>query len=142
MSTNPSRLADLKEVFYARRRLAIYLMSGTVSVGLDYITFLILYLALGQDVAIAAPIGLMVGLTASFTLNKLLTFSDQAAKGIKQTGVQIFFYMMLFIANNIFTIYFIKLLIVVGVSAAIGKLAATVIITFWNYILYKAIIFK
>lgn len=125
-----------------RRRLVAYIISGVGSLAVDYTTFITFYYVFHLPIAIAAPLGLSAGLVSSFMLNKLWTFKGREKTSKKQTVIQATLYMILFLFNNLFTIYFIKALLVVGVSVAIGKLVATGIITLWNYLTYKNIIFS
>jgi putative flippase GtrA len=125
-----------------RNRLAAYGLSGVTALIIDYGVFLILYYIFKVDVAFATVLGLSVGFIASFMLNKLWTFRDRRSTKKVQTLSQIVLYGLLFILNNAFTIFLIRTLLVVGISAAVGKIISTILITLWNYALYKKLIFK
>ena len=125
-----------------RRHIFAYIASGVGAVIVDYTTFITAYYVFRLPVALAAPAGLTVGFIASFLLNKLWTFKRKTRSTKKETTTQVMLYFLLFLLNNLFTIYFIKLLFSLGVSVAIGKLMSTGMITLWNYILYKKIIFR
>lgn len=125
-----------------KKRLVTYIICGISAVFADYFTFLLLHYIAGLSIEVAAPIGLVVGLVVSFVMNRSLTFSDQVSKGVRRTTLQVALYAVLFLVNNIITVYSINLLITVGVSAAVGKLFVSALITLWNYALYKSIIFK
>ncbi|MBP6037962.1 MAG: GtrA family protein [Candidatus Saccharimonas sp.] len=125
-----------------RNRLAAYGLSGVTALIIDYGVFLILYYIFKVDVAFATALGLSVGFIASFMLNKLWTFRDRRSTKKVQTLSQIVLYGLLFILNNAFTIFLIRTLLVVGISAAVGKIISTILITLWNYALYKKLIFK
>lgn len=133
---------DAMVLLRRHRRLAIYIVSGVTALVSDYLFFLLCYYLLRFPVEVAAPVGLTVGLLTSFFLNKLWTFSDRAAKGARHTVRQGILYGILFALNNLFTVLFINNLSAIGVSVAISKVMATAIITFWNYFLYKKVIFK
>ena len=132
----------IKQQLHIRKRVVIYLACGVASVLIDYSTFLVTYYVLRVPVALAVPMGLTAGLVASFALNRVFTFQDQISVGFRSMLKQGGLYMVLFAVNNFFTIYTIKLLLMFGVSAAIGKLFATIVITLWNYVLYKRVVFK
>ena len=126
----------------ARRRLIIYIACGVTALVADYGVFLLVHYTLGYSVALATPAGMVVGLVTSFVLNRLFTFSDQVSRGAWRAGLQASLYILLFVLNNIITIYAIQLMESAGIVAAIGKLAMAILVTLWTYVLYKKIIFK
>ena len=132
----------LKRQFYKNRRVVIYLLCGIASVAVDYSTFIFTYYMIHTPITVAVPAGLTAGLVASFLLNRVYTFQDQVSVGFRNILKQGGLYLVLFAINNAFTIYVIKFLLAVGVSAALGKIFATVVITLWNYLLYKRVVFK
>lgn len=123
------------------KRLLRYIVSGIAALASDYGTFLILYYIFNISVELSAPLGLTAGLVVSFMLNKLWTFKSVENTMRSSTLMQTALYLLLFLINNIFTIYFIKTSLIFGMSAATGKIGASIAITLWNYALYKKIIF-
>ena len=132
----------LISILRKRQQLVFYVISGVASLVADYSTFIILYYICNLSVEISAPIGLVVGFVVSFLMNRLWTFKHQASKGKRQSIKQLTLYLVLFIINNLFTVVFINYLASIGVLAAVSKIFSTIIITLWNYVLYKKVIFK
>ncbi len=108
----------------------------------DYLVFVFLYYGIHTGTAIAAPVGLTVGFVSNFILNKLWSFSSRMLNS-KQVLKQAVFYVSLVIFNSFFTYLFIEWMKNMNLlEPKFSKLLATAIITLWNYIIYKRIIFK
>lgn len=119
-------------------QLVRYFIVGVSAVVSDYVTFMVLYYMFSVPLGIAVTVGLFIGLSVSFIANKLWTF--EAEKGSVATLRQLIYYMLLFGFNTLFTYYFIKLL-QSEIPEAVAKPISVMIITVWNYLIYKRIIF-
>lgn len=132
----------LRKIIADKKTLIVYIVSGVTALVADYIVFIILYYVCHLPVEVSAPIGLTVGLITSFLMNRLWTFRDQSSSGGRQAAIQVVMYLVLFAFNNLFTVVLINFAAHVGIQVAVSKVLATVIITLWNYVLYKKFIFK
>lgn len=117
-----------------------YLIAGGISVAADYGTLLLFYYGFDLDLGVATTIGFLVGLVVSFLLNKLWAF--QAAGGAKQTTEQAIKVAVLVVFNLAVTNIAIVYLNKISIGPEISKILTTLMITLWNYILYKKHIFK
>ena len=92
---------------------------------------------LGIDVAIANVIALVVSTTTNFCLNGFVNFkmtSNPFMAAIK--------YLILFVANMTFSTFTIKFLSDLGAIPVVVKLITMVMMTTWNFFLYKKVVFK
>lgn len=142
MSSRGTTAGYIKRALVKSKRLRLYIFSGVAALIVDYLFFVFFYFIIHSSVEIAVPVGLTAGLITSFALNKFLTFSDTRTRSVRQTTMQVVLYLLLFGFNNLFTIYLINGGISFGLSPAFGKIIATVLITLWNFILYKKYIFR
>jgi len=131
-----------KKFLVQYKKIIKYLISGVVSVGADYGTFMLLYYVVGVSLRISVPTGLITGLIVSFALNKFWAFESSKQKGYYSIHVQVVMYIILVIFNTLFTYYFVKIALVHGMPASISKLLAVAATVCWNYMLYKKLIFK
>jgi putative flippase GtrA len=112
---------------------------GVVAFCAEYGSFYGLYVEAKWPLYIANSISFGLGLLTSFLLNRLWTFSHK--KYQKKPAHQFSFYMILALINLVLTNLLVGWLKFMGVNPRIGKLAAMIITSLWNYILFKLIIF-
>lgn len=126
---------------HSRKQLARFLSGGLVSVAIDYLGFALL-VKLGAHLFVAATVSYVVGFAVSFTLNKVWVFG--AVKGAQhhKTHLQATLYFALFLFNITFTNLFIYFAHQQGLSPYIGKACTILLITCWNFVLYKKVIFR
>lgn len=122
------------------RQILRFGLSGAVTAAADYGSFTVLF-ALGVPLIIASATSLLIGFTVSFSLNKIWVFGADGDKASKQTSKQLWLYAGLFIFNVFITYLFIAWVQALGVSAYLGKLMIMVVITIWNFVIYKSFIF-
>lgn len=119
-----------------------YLVVGVGSLIADYSIFLVLYYVLNTGTAVAAPVGLIVGLVVNFVANKIWSFSNQEIKK-KDLVRQAVYYGVLVGCNSLFTYVLIEVFKRnYGIEPRFSKLIASACTILWNYIIYKKIIFK
>jgi putative flippase GtrA len=118
-----------------------YLAVGVTSLAIDYSTLLICYRLFHTPLFIATSIAFCLGLFVNFLLNKYWTFTT-APRDAKQNARQALLYGVLVIFNLGFTNLFILSLGKAHIGPEITKPISTAIITLWNYVLYRKIIFK
>lgn len=117
-----------------------YVVVGVSSLAVDYTVLLVLFHVFGVNVAVASIIAMVCGLVVNFMLNKLWSF--KAEGGTKQSIKQAVLYGTLVVVNLAFTSWFASYMLTLHIGPEISKLVSTAIITLWNYILYKLLIFK
>ena len=115
-----------------------YLAAGGTSYALELAVLFVLT-GLGMSSIWAVALAFWVGFFVAFVLQK--TFAFQGAEtGKKKTAVQLALYGLLVAFNYGFTIAF------VGIfdehSLFITRTIALVITTFWNFFLYKFVVFR
>lgn len=142
MVRNETEKIRLKNLPFYNRQILLYIISGVLALIVDYLVFILSYYTLNQSLTVSVPAGLTAGLVVSFLLNKMWTFGVSKKVGIRQTTRQVILYLLLFIINNLFTIYAIDWSTQEGGSAALAKVGTTIVITLWNFVLYKKVIFR
>jgi len=126
--------------FTISQSLAKYLIAGVGAFLVEYGSFYGMYFGLKWPLWVANSISFGLGLLTSFWLNRLWTFGHKSYS--KKTAHQLGFYTGLALINLLLTnLLVIGLKHFAAVDPKYGKLAAMVITSLWNYILFKAIIF-
>lgn len=120
-----------------RNSVVRFLFIGGLSFALDLGLLIALHEMFNVDLLIATPIAFLVSLVFNFFLQRIFTFQATNHHGISAAK---------YISLVVFNIA-VSDLIVAGFDAlgwyyVIGKATATVLTTSWNYVLYKAWIFK
>jgi putative flippase GtrA len=125
-----------------KRSLLRYLIIGITAVVADNCVFIIAYQICNGSLLLATVLALSIGFFVSFLGNKLWVFNANQQTSAHRPVKQLIFYSLLFIFNIIFTFYFIDIMEKQSINAIVSKILTTVLITTWNYILYKKVIFK
>lgn len=118
-----------------------YIIVGVGSLVVDYGLLLFGYHVLNLDLAVATTAGFIAGMLANFLLNKFWAFGDTGHTA-KRSALQMTMYVGLVIFNLLFTNVFVIFLQNNNVGPEVSKIASTAMITLWNFIIYKKIIFK
>lgn len=120
-----------------------YIIVGLLSVGIDYGMLLIAYRAFEINLAAATTIGFLVGLVFNFLLTKFWTFATHETKHTaKQSAKQASMVAILVVFNLAVTNVVVVWLNELNVGPEISKILTTGMVTIWNYVLYKKLIFK
>lgn len=122
-------------------QFAKFLVTGGTTVTADFVTFFILINA-GVDLVIVNALSLAAGFVVSFSLNKLWVFGAKNGKAQQTTTKQFLMYALLFAFNLVLSSIFISQLVNYGVHPYAAKAMAIAIITVWNFIAYKKLIFR
>ena len=125
---------------FLSKSLVKYVVVGMGSLAVDYAVLLALYRGAHVDVALASAAGFLVGLGINFVLNKYWSFD--ADRSAKQSAKQAIMYGALVAINLIFTSAFVAYMVRLHIGPEISKLITTAMVTLWNYVLYKKLIFK
>ena len=119
------------------KQFIAYIAIGGTSALLELGIFQGLITLLGVDVAIANIIALIASTTTNFSLNGFVNFkmtSNPFVAAIK--------YLLLFAANMTFSTFTIKFFSDIGAIPIVVKLITMAMMTTWNFILYKKVVFK
>ena len=119
------------------KQLIAYLAIGGGTALLELCIFQAQITFLGADVAIANIIALVVSTTTNFCLNGFVNFkmtSNPLMAAIK--------YLLLFAINMTFSTFTIKFFSDLGITPIVVKLITMVMMTTWNFYLYKKVVFK
>lgn len=117
-----------------------YIVVGISAVIVDYGSFYILYSKFNAGLVLANSIGFVLGLCASFFLNRIWSFKSSGYS--KKAAHQLAAYLTLAVVNLVVTNLLIVGMVKLGIPALIAKLIAIAMTTIWNYLLFKFIIFK
>lgn len=137
----PDKLHRLLSSPAAIKQLVKFLLGGALTFATDYLTFTALILA-DTPLFITSTASFLAGFAVSFTVNKLWVFGANKKTQHKKTQLQVALYVALLAFNIAFTYYFILLMSELGLSVFVGKLLTILMVTAWNFVLYKKVIFK
>lgn len=133
---------NLLSVILSKRNSSLfkYIVVGVGSLAVDYVALLFLYRIINVDLALATFVSFLMGLTVNFVLNKFWAFQ---AKNDKMNNIfQTATYLLLVAFNSLFTVIAVVRLEAIDIPPEISKPLSVVMITLWNYVLYKKVIFK
>jgi putative flippase GtrA len=116
-------------------QLIRYILVGLITVVVD-VGGLYVLVQLGTSVYIAATISFAASLCVNFLLSRIWTFNARL-----NTPYQIVLYATLVLVNYLFTLAAINVAQHYHIGYLEGKIAAVVITTCWNFLLYKYVIF-
>lgn len=93
----------------------------------------ILFLNLPLSNVIAVGVATLL----NFLINRHWSF-----KATEKTSRSLALYLILLCLNTVFSTYAITLMVVQGFDEVIAKLITMVLITLWNFVLYRKVIFR
>lgn len=115
-----------------------YIAAGVLSYAIELSTIYLLAHAFHLASISAVAIAFWIGLTASFFLQKTFAFASLNFSK-KNMAKQLALYFLLVIFNYLFTLGLVFILS--DIEVAFTRTAALVLTTFWNYYIYKYILF-
>lgn len=123
----------------SRSTLVRYLCIGGLSYAVELTSIYLLIYLFSLTPVEASAIAFWIGLVISFFAQKIFAFSNTnfSLSHLSKQTVQ---YGLLVIFNYIFTLLFIYILR--DYEVGITRTIALAITTFWNYLIYKSLIFK
>ncbi len=113
-----------------------YIIIGGTSALCELMLFTIFQI-IGMSIFISNISSVIISTIINYLLNKFWAFKSQT-RSIKSLVL----YIGLFIFNITFSSQFIVLLSNVGVKSIVAKFISMILITCWNFILYKKVVFK
>lgn len=117
--------------------LVRFLIVGGLSFAIDFGLLVLLHEVLLVELWIATPIAFLTSLVFNFLLQRIFTFKAQNGR-----SVSFLKYCILVVFNTFAVDFIVNFAEWIGVGYQIGKIFATIVITGWNYVLYKQWIFR
>lgn len=120
-------------------RFIRFLLSGGSAAAVEYMTFLLLQWRLGNEwLVLSQSLSFLVGLLASFTLNKTWVFRSTG-----RTDRQLTTYLILAGINLVASNFAIILLVdSLKIEQYLAKVIVMGTIAGWNYLIFSTLIFK
>jgi putative flippase GtrA len=117
-----------------------YLVAGTASEAIEYVSFLILIALLPKDLYISNSISFILGVISGFSFHKTWTFrGEQQFKTHQQAVGYLSLAGINFVAINVFIGFYVHGLHMVPDLAKLAAIATTVV---WTYLLSNYVIFR
>lgn len=118
--------------------LAKYGIAGSAAFLVDYLVLIGLHYVFDLPLTLSASVAYVLGLLTSFFANRLWVFRRGREGAMhRQFGM----YISLVAVNYLFTIIFLNATEDI-IPTYIGKILVVGIITLWNFVLYRLIIFR
>lgn len=117
-----------------------YLLTGGLAFVIDYLLLIVCFYVLSLPLWTATTLGYLGGLCVSFFINRTWVFGMNG-KQRKMTR-QLVEYVILLLFNYVFTVFAIRISDSIGITPAISKIVITILIAFWNYIIFNKVIFS
>ncbi len=131
---NINKLAEIK----VSKQLFRYIVTGGAAFVAEYALYQLLYRILGVDYAVAAVIVYTLLFIITFVVTRKWTFESTGS-----AAAQLVMHFLLF-AFNVWVGNYLLMrgLVGVGISKDIAPFLKTAMITCWNFLIYKFIIYK
>lgn len=114
-----------------------YLIVGGSSAALELLLFTFLRKAAGLSITTSNVTAAVTSTAFNFLVNRGWSF--KAASSFTRSLV---LYLILFFLNTAFSTYAIAFMVSIGVFDVLAKLITMGMITMWNFVLYRRVIFK
>lgn len=119
-----------------RRQFSRYLIVGISSAAIELLMFSILRL-LSLDLTLSNIIAVVMATLFNFFMNRGWSFSTKSK--FNRSSI---LYLALFLLNLTFSTKAIKLMVGLGFIELFAKLITMILITMWNFVLYRKVVFK
>ncbi len=131
---NINKLSEIK----VSKQLFRYIVTGGAAFVAEYALYQLLYRILGVDYAVAAVIVYTLLFIITFVVTRKWTFESTGS-----AAAQLVMHFLLFVFNVWVGNYLLmRGLVGVGISKDIAPFLKTAMITCWNFLIYKFIIYK
>lgn len=114
-----------------------YLLVGGSTAVLELAVFTFLRKVVYLDITISNVTAAVLATFLNFLINRGWSF--KAASNLYRSMV---FYIILFCVNTFFSTNFIKLMVSINVPDIFAKFITMCMITLWNFVLYRKVVFK
>lgn len=116
-----------------------FIASGLAAVSAETISFLILLKIVHLPIVVASALSFLIGLCTSFVLNRQWTFSGDYIRTKQQ---QFVLYASIASVNLVLNSWIVTVLTREGVAPVLAKLLAISVISIWNFLLFRSVVFK
>lgn len=123
--------------FILNNEIVRFVIVGGISFAIDLGLLILLHEVFKVELWLATPVAFLASLAFNFALQRMFTF--RARNG---TSVSFIKYCLLVIFNTFAVDVIVNLVDWLGAGYQIGKVVSTVMITAWNFLLYKHWIFR
>jgi putative flippase GtrA len=117
--------------------LARFVIVGGLSFAIDLGLLMLLHEVFLVELWIATPIAFLTSLAFNFALQRVFTFRASNGK-----SVSFLKYCLLVVFNTLAVDLIVNFIDWLGAGYQVGKIVSTVMITAWNFLLYKHWIFR
>jgi putative flippase GtrA len=119
------------------RSVILYVLVGLCGFVVDFGLLVFCHEVVGAPVWLATSIGFWASLGVVFLANKYVTFNAPA-----HGAVQLVRYFLLLGFNYVATLGIVALAVSLGPGYQVGKVVAAGLIAVWNYLAYRAWVFR
>lgn len=131
----------LKELYKKYKSIIKFGIVGCINTGVDFITFTLLLSVFGIDKLACQVGGYSMGVINSFVFNKLWTFNDKKEK--TNTAAQFVKFVVTNIISLVISLVGLNILSnKLYINVYVSKVIVTLFLQVFNYVVYKAFIFK
>lgn len=123
---------------FEKHTVVRYVFVGGTAYVFELSSLLLLYHLTGSK-TVSAAISFLIGFFIAFFLQKLVAFRE-FSKEMRAIGKQWLLYVLLSAWNYGFTVLFVS--VFPGRYLVVSRTAALVMMTLWNYVIYRKVIFK
>ena len=114
-----------------------FVIVGGISFAIDFGLLTVLHEVFGVELWLATPIAFLTSLAFNFALQRIFTF-----RAINGTTISFFKYCLLVVFNTFAVDVIVNFIDWLGAGYQVGKVVSTIMITAWNFLLYKHWIFR
>lgn len=120
-------------------KLFKFLVGGAITVSVEYVIFIVLYVLLDWNLLLANTLSFICGLGVSFLFNRSWAFSETEYR--HRGHHQAIMYAILAATNLLLNNLIVASLEKVAVDPRIGKFVAIILVAAWNFVIYHKVIF-
>lgn len=121
----------------SQKQFIKYIFVGGSSAVCELGSFTVLRSIVELEISTSNIIATIIATTFNFILNRGWAFNNNS-----NLSKSMVLYLCLFLINMIFSTWFIGILVNIGVMDFVAKLITMVMVTVWNFVLYKKVVFK
>ena len=119
-------------------QLSRYLVTGLTAFSFEYFIFAVLISLTAHNTNLSNTVAMICGFTISFLLNRHWSFKSKSNPSIQIIYLVILFLFNLWLSNFVIDFVYVHY----GLTPFISKPVMMVLISSWNFILYKKFIYR
>ena len=120
-----------------KNQLMLYLAIGCFTALFELLLFTVFRKIFGFDIPLSNITAIVCATILNFSLNRGLAF-----KSASYLPRSIILYLLLFFLNMFISTSLIKHMVQVGIFDVVAKMVTMLLITTWNFLLYRKVIFR